>query len=128
MLPLAREVHAFSPKPFCDMPVNEAEVQRSFVVSMYSPDGFVKVVEKDGEVVGCMVAMAFTNHWGIKVAQDLFLMSHGGSRMLIQSYKQWAREKEAVPMITDLCEKTGYRDLIKTCGFEAVGTNLIGAA
>ena len=125
LLPLAHEVHRFS--PFADLPINEAQIQRVYVMSLFSDDGFVKVAEDDGKIVGCMVGAVAVNQWGLRVAQDMFMMSRGGTGALIKIFKKWAKERDAdMTLITDLCSSKGYREIIESQGFTATGTILVG--
>lgn len=123
LLPLAYEVHSFTPPPVCDLPLNDAQIQRVYVVTLVSEDGFVKIAERDnGEIAGCMVGVIQENQWGLRVAQDLFNLSKGGTRMLLEAFRDWAAEKGAdMTHITDLCERPGYGEMIKDVGFKANG-------
>jgi len=129
VLPLAHEVHRFSPSPFSDYPINDAAIQRTYVVQMFNPQGFVKVAETDdGEIVGVMVGMVYENQWGLKMAQDLFMMAHGGTRMLLEAFRDWSHERGvAITQITDICNQPGYGEMIKSVGFKSGATTYVRA-
>lgn len=128
VLELAHEVHRFFPEPINQMPLNDAQIQRVYVVNMQNPNGFVKVAEKDGNVVGCMVGVIVENHWGLNCAQDLFVMSHGGTKRLLEAFREWADDKGAdLTLITDLCSQPGYRNIIESVGLKSTGAVYMGA-
>jgi hypothetical protein len=128
VLELVHEVHGIFPEPIRSMPLNDAQCQRVYVVNMSNPNGFVKVAEEDGKVTGCMVGLIIENHWGLQTAQDLFVLAHGATRRLLEAFRDWAEEKGAdLTLITDLCGRPGYEDLIKSVGFKPTGTVLMRA-
>ena len=124
LMPLAREAHLKS--WMRDMPMNEAIVQRNFVVAMQFDDGYAKVVMKDGEVVGGLVGLIADNHFGIRHAQDLFCFSRGGTEMLIGNFLGWAKERGAEFVhMTDISMNLRYQKLCQTLGLERAGVNLM---
>ncbi len=124
LMPIAHEVHKQS--IFADTPMNEAQIQRVFVLSMNFHDGFAKVVEHKGKVVGCMFGVVVDNHFGIRCAQDLFTYSRGGTNTLIKEFKAWAKERGAqFVQISDLSGRDRYHRLIKEMGFMPQGANFI---
>lgn len=126
-LALAYQVHDFFPAHLRDLPLNDAQIKRTFVVSMHNPIGFVKVAEKDGEVVGCMVAGISVNGWGLRVASDIFMFAQGGTKKLLEAYKEWAIDHAADEVtITDLCGRPGYHEVIEAAGFRRSGTLFSG--
>lgn len=128
VLPLAYKVHEFFPAHLRDHPLNDAQIQRTYVVSMGAPNGFVSVAEDDGNIVGCLVAGISENGWGLQVASDIFMFSQGGTKKLLQAYKAWAQEKGAdVINVTDLCDQPGYHEVIEAAGFKRAGTLFFGA-
>lgn len=128
VMPLAHIIHANSPPPFSDRPINEATIQRIFVVSIAFEDGFAKVVEHDGEIVGVMVGVVAENHWGLRAAMDYFTFSQGGTRKLIQEFKAFARSRNAdFTQITDLCGEPKYHQMLESEGLKPIGINFIGA-
>lgn len=127
VLPLAYEVHDFFPAHLRDLPLNDAQIQRTYVVSMAAPVGFVKVAEDEGKIVGCLVAAISENGWGLKVASDIFMFSKGGSKKLLVAYREWAKEQGAdLIQITDLCGRSGYHEVIEAAGFKQAGTLFFG--
>lgn len=127
VLDLAHEVYGNFPESLRHKPLNEAQIQRIYVLMSHSDNGFVKVVEKDGKVEGCMVGAITENHWGLQAAQDLFVMAHGGTRKLLQEFKAWAESKDAdLIHVTDLCGQPGYQQVIESAGFKPLGTVLAG--
>lgn len=126
LLPLVREAHANS--IFAEMEINEATVQRNFVIAIQFGQ-FAKVVVNDSAVVGGMVGMMGENNLGIRCAQDLFCFSRGGTNQLIKAYKAWARERGAqFSQITDLSGESRYQKLITGLGFQPAGTNFVEVA
>lgn len=125
---LAHEVHDFFPPHLRDLPLNEAQIQRVYVTTMFSEDGFVKLVEEDdGSISGGMVAGISLNGWGLRVASDIFMLAHGGTKKLLTEYKAWAKERGAdVIYVTDLCDRPGYREVIKAAGFRSAGELFFG--
>lgn len=127
VLELAYKVHDFFPPHLRDHPLNDAQIQRTYVVSMFAPNGFVMVAEDDGNIVGCMVAGITENGWGLQVASDIFMFSQGGTKKLLVAYKAWAKDQGAhVINITDLCDQPGYQQVIESAGFKRAGTLFFG--
>jgi GNAT superfamily N-acetyltransferase len=96
-----------------------------------SEDGFVRVVEEDGEIIGG-IACCIKDHWYStdKMAYDIALFvrpdRRGGltAAKLVKEYVEWAREKGAV--ITQFGISTGVHlastgALLNRLGFEASG-------
>lgn len=127
LLPLAKEAHAAS--FMAAWPMNEAELQRLFVVSMAFDDGFAKVVENDGKVVGGMIGAVSNNAFGIRCGADYFTFSCGGTTELIKEFKTWALSRGAKFVhLTDLSGRPRYHQLITGLGFEPCGFNFVGVA
>ena len=127
LLELAHLVHRFLPEPLRSKPMDDVQMQRILVVTLYSDNGFAKVVEKDGKVIGCLIGVISVNQWGLKVAQDVFTLSRAKTRDLLEAFKAWAHEKDAdVTHVTDLCGKPAYRKMIESVGFKNTGTVLTG--
>ncbi len=125
LMRIAHDVHQSS--IFAAFPMNEASIQRTFAVTMQFGKGFVRVVEHKGKVVGCMAATITENHFGIRVAKDLFTYSEGGTDKLLKEFKAWAKENDAqVIQISDFCGRRRYHDLITDLGFMPVGINFVG--
>lgn len=125
LMPIAHEVHKAS--IFAAFPMNEANIQRTFVVTIEFDKGFVKVIEHKGKIVGCMAAAITENHFGIRVAKDLFTYSAGGTDILLKEFKAWAKENDAqLTQISDFCGRERYHDLITEMGFMPVGINFVG--
>lgn len=126
LLPLMHEAHEKS--VFADIPMNDATVQRSFVIAIQFGQ-FAKVSVRGGKVVGAMVGMIGENAYGIRCAQDLFCYSRGGTDLLIKAYKLWARDKGVqFAQITDLSGEVRYQKLITGLGFEPAGINFVEVA
>jgi len=123
---LAHEAHEASVlSPF---KMVEAEMQRTFVVIINSYDGYAKVVEKNGAVVGGLVGAVSQNHFGIRCGQDLFNFSRGGTPELLRDFHRWAKSRGAeFVQITDLSGKARYQKLITSLGYKPGGLNYIGA-
>ena len=127
LLPIMHEAHQGS--MFKDIPMNEATLQRNYVTAMMFKKGFVKVIEKDGEVLGGMVGVIAENHYGIICAQDLFTYSRGGTDMLITAFRRWARNNGALfTQITDQSEGNRYQKLITNLGLVQGGINFVEVA
>lgn len=122
LLPLAHEAHLRS--VFKNKAMNEAIMQRNFVVAMNFDDGFAKVVERGGKVVGGLVGVISDNHYGIRCAQDLFCYSRYGTPALLRNFVSWA-EVRAVEFIqiTDLGDNQRYQKLLRSLGFRPAGAN-----
>jgi len=127
VLPLAYEVHDFFPSHLRDHPLNDAQIQRTYVVSLNNPISFARVAEDDGKIVGCLVAGIALNGWGLQVASDIFMFSKGGTKKLLVAYREWAKEKGAdIVHVTDLCDRPGYHEVIEAAGFKRAGTLFFG--
>lgn len=124
LMPIAHDIHKGS--IFAAFPMNEAQIQRVFVTTMAFDDGFMKVVERNDKIVGCMAALVIENHFGIRCAQDLFTYSVGGTEKLIKEFKVWAQDRGAqFIQISDFCGKERYHKLITEMGFMPTGMNFI---
>lgn len=128
VLPLAYKVHDnIFPSHLRDLPLNDAQIQRTYVTTIYAPNGFVKVAENEGKIVGCLVAGIALNGWGLQVASDIFMFSEGGTKKLLIAYREWAKEKGAdIVHITDLCGIPEYHKVIESAGFKLAGTLFFG--
>jgi len=127
ILPLAYEVHDFFPPHLRDLPLNDAQIQRTYAVSIMAPVAFAQVAEDENKIVGCLIAGISLNGWGLQVASDIFMFSKGGTKKLLQAYKAWAKENGAdVITITDLCGRPGYHKVIEAAGFRHGGTLFVG--
>ena len=125
LMPIAHEVHQSS--IFAAFPMNEAYIQRTYVVMMKFDKGFVKVAEDKGKIVGFMAARITENYFGIRVAKDIFTFSVGGTDKLLREFKTWAKENDAqVTQISDFCGRKRYHDLIVDLGFMPTGINFVG--
>ena len=126
LLPLMRLAHANS--MFAEIAMNEATVQRNFVIAIKF-DQFAKVVEIDGEVMGGMFGVMGENQYGIRCAQDLFCFSRAGTDQLIYAYKKWAKERGAqFVQICDLSGNSRYQEIIAGLGFQPAGINFVEVA
>lgn len=96
-----------------------------------SPEGFVKVVERDGELIGGLAAMA-RMHWFStdRIACDLALFirpdRRGGmtAALLLKEYKEWAKQQEV--KLTQFTVSTGVHiastgGLLERVGFKPAG-------
>ena len=126
LMPLMREAHANT--MFAEMEMNEASVQRNFVLAVRF-EQFAKVIENDGVVVGGMCGSMGENNMGIRCAKDMFCFSRGGTHKLIKAYKEWAHKKGAQMIhITDQSGNSRFQKLITGLGFEPSGTNFVEVA
>lgn len=124
LLPLMHKAHQQS--VLRDYPLNEAIVQRNFVTALEFDSGYVKVVEKDGEVVGGLVGIISDNAMGIKCAQDMFCYSAGMTAQLIEDFCLWAKVRGAQFVhVTDLSANHRYHKLCRKLGFELGGFNFM---
>lgn len=125
LMPIAHDVHKAS--IFAAFPMNEAYIQRTFVVTMKFDMGFVKVVEHNSKIIGFMAAIITENHFGVRIAKDIFTYSEGGTDKLLKEFKAWARENDAqITQISDFCGRERYHNLITDMGFMPVGINFVG--
>lgn len=121
-LELAREVYKHT--PFADMPMNESQVQRIWQVMRMIPEGYVRVVEKNGVMTGAMVGRIAENHFGLRCACDHFMFAKGGTRSLLEDFISWADSQNAdFVHITDLCGLPGYGEMLQKVGLKPCGTN-----
>lgn len=97
-----------------------------------SPDGFAMVAERDGELIGGMLAVvAFAFYSSVtRVAEDFGIFVLPGKRgglagsQLLEAYLDWARGKGAIPragITTGIAPEQTAR-LFAAHGFTAVGT------
>lgn len=125
LLPLARVAHLQS--IFAGMEMNDAIIQRNLVTAIQFEDGFAKVIEKDGEVLGGLVGIISENHFGIRCAQDLFNYSRGGTDLLIKAFTKWAEVRSCrFVQVTDLSGNRRYQSLLTELGLAPSGINFVG--
>ena len=116
----------FDQSIFAGMTMNDAIIQRNFVVAMQFDEGFARVVVHKGKVVGCLAGLIGENHFGIRCAHDFFNYSVGGTDRLIKEFKEWAESNGAqFTQLTDLSGSSRFHTLIEKSGFEKVGTDFI---
>jgi hypothetical protein len=124
LMPLAKLAHEKS--VFGVMEMNESVMQRNFVVSIQFDDGYAKVVEVNGEVVGGLVGIVAENHFGIRCAQDMFNYSLCGTDRLIKDFINWARDHDAKFVhIADLSGNNRYHKLCQRLNLQPAGTNFL---
>jgi len=124
LLPYAQIAHSQS--LISSLPMDENALRRSFITSIAFDDGFAKVVERDGRVVGGMVGVIADNHFGIRCAMDLFTYTEAGTQVLLKSFKRWAQDRGALMLqITDLSGGSRYQKLIQHIGPVQAGINFI---
>ena len=112
---------------FRDMPMNDAIIQRNFVTAMAMDNGFAKVIEHKGKVVGCLVGIIAENHFGLRCAQDLFNGSSRGTDMLVRSFLLWSNARSVqFVQLTEYTGKERYRDLLTGLGLQPCGMNFVG--
>lgn len=131
MLILGQEMHAES--RYGVHPWNDAKVHALIERLIESPDGLALVVEKDGDMVGGMLAAAF-DHWctDTRQASDFALFmtaEHRGGLAglrLLRRFATWARSR-GVPDdmigcgITTGVDLASSSRLFEIAGFQAVG-------
>jgi len=127
MVELGQEMHAESPE-FRAMQYDVERVAAAIRHAIYSPLGFAKVIERDGLMVGGMVAMAAQHYFSTDyVTCDLALFiakEHRGgmaAARLIAEYRDWGRALGAAKvqlgvmtgidawLVEALCERLGAR-------------------
>lgn len=133
LLALGERMHGESPH-FSRITFSAAKLRETLAAVMGTPDGFLWIVEKDGQIAGVMVAIAL-QHWCSTdmVATELALFverEHRGSLVgarLIKKYRAWAAEKGCKQVTAGV--STGV-DVDKTTalyerlGFKQFGTQL----
>lgn len=121
-IPIMQVVHRKS--MFKDIDMNVATIQRNFVVAATFDDGYAKVIEKDGRIVGGLVGMIGENHFGIRCAQDLFNYSRHGTDLLLKDFIKWAKVREArFVQITDMTHNGRYEKLCRLVDLDPAGVN-----
>lgn len=119
MMNLAKKAHERSALSHIEM--DAVEIQRHFVVLRYADDGYTRVLEEDGKIVGCMVGQVGKNYWGVMAANDIVTYAEKGTHLLLKDFKRWAKEKGAqITYITDMSGDPRYRRLIELIGFQPV--------
>lgn len=109
---------------FKDMEINESVCQRHFVTAIEFDNGYAKVVEHKGKVVGGLVGIVSDNAFGIRCAQDLFCYSGGMTDRLLEDFALWARVRGArFAQVTDLSNNERYQRLCEKIGWQVAGTN-----
>ncbi|RLA56253.1 MAG: hypothetical protein DRR04_14190 [Gammaproteobacteria bacterium] len=120
LVPVFRKCHAGS--IFAGLEFDEDRVRRVYVTTCCFERGFVKVVEKDGELVGCMGASLSQNMFGAWCAEDLFLYSECETHKLVNQYKQWAKANDVVfAQISDYSKGDRLGKLLDFLGFRPAG-------
>lgn len=124
LLPLARE--AYEKSIFNGVEFNPAAIRRTFITATAFENGFAKVVEKEGAIVGCMLGIITENQFGIRYAADLFTYSSASTYHLIKHFLNWAEESGAkFAQIMDLTGSDRYQKLITHTGMKPVGANFM---
>jgi hypothetical protein len=120
LMELAHKAHENS--IFADFKMSEAEMQRTFVVLVASEEGYAKVIERDGDVIGGLIGAISMNQFGVRCAQDLLTFSYGGTQLLIKDFYKWAKAQGAdFVQMTDLGGIKRYDKLISALAFEPSG-------
>jgi hypothetical protein len=118
--------HVFDKSIFAGLTMNDALIQRNFVVAMHFDRGFARVAVRKGKVVGFLGGLIGENIFGIRCAQDLFNYSVGGTDKLIREFREWAEENGAeITQLTDLSGSSRLHSLIEKSGFERAGIDFI---
>lgn len=124
LLPYAITAHKQS--PLSSLPIDENKLRRVFITSIAFDDGYVKVIEKNGEVVGGLLGMVAENALGLRIAYDLFCYAECATHILIKDFMRWAKARHAhATQITDQSGSVRYQTLIKRLGLTPAGTNFI---
>ena len=122
LMPLAALAHQGS--PFSEIAMNASTMQRSYVVAMNYDDGYAKVIEKEGRIVGGLIGLIADNHYGIRCAQDLLNYSLCDTDILVKDFIRWAGDRNAkFVQITDLSENDRYGKLLMRLGLNSAGFN-----
>lgn len=127
LVALGGQMHAESPA-FQGMRFDAGKLADTIGAAMGSPMGFVRVAEREGLVIGGMVALAMPHYFSPDiVACDLALFvapEHRGgmaAARLLAAYRDWGRDLGAVKvqmgvmagveswMVEALCERLGAR-------------------
>lgn len=122
LLPIARAV--FQNSDFAGPGVFDTNhIRRMFVVAMATPNFFCQVVEKDGDIAGCMIGVVTETFWGDRLATDIFTFASIGTDRLLRNFKTWAKARGAIGVqITNLYGDDRYDKLIDRVGFPPVGS------
>ncbi|MBE9565110.1 MAG: hypothetical protein IMF17_07670 [Proteobacteria bacterium] len=124
LLPLAKE--AYEKSIFNGVEFSPAAIRRTFITMVVFGNGFAKVVEKEGELVGLMLGIITENHFGIKCALDLFTYSSYSTYHLIKDFIDWSEKNGAkFIQITDLTGSERYQRLIEHTGLKPQGANFM---
>lgn len=124
LLAIMHRVHSKSVLRGIEM--NDALIQRNFVVAMHFDDGYARVIERGGKIVGGLIGIISDNHFGIRCAQDLFTYSRHGSDLLLRNFLKWADFRGArFVQITDLTNSERYHQLCCQLGLKLVGHNFV---
>ena len=122
LLPMARKAHAASPFSHTEMDI--PHMKRMWAHCIAFDDGFAKVIERSGKVVGGMAGAVGMNQWGALAASDIFMLSKGGTDTLIKEFIKWGKGRNADYVhITDLSGNERYQRLIETVGPKRCGVN-----
>jgi len=109
---------------FKGMAINESLCQRHFVTALEFDNGYAKVVERKGKVIGGLVGIISDNAFGIRCAQDLFCYSAGMTDKLLEDFALWSRVRGArFVQVTDLSNNERYQRLCEALGWQLAGTN-----
>lgn len=130
LVELGRAMHAESPR-FSKLRFSAPKLAEQLCGLIVSPSGFMKVVERDGVIIGGL-AGAISEHWcsADKVAFDMALFvspdKRGGmaAAKLVDAFKTWAAGKGAV--LTVLGISTGVKTEETAGLYRAIGLKQFG--
>lgn len=124
VLPLFEKAHEES--IFKGLELNEVSMRRTFVTLAVFEKGYARVIERNNQIVGCLVGCVSENQFGAIVAQDLFNYSERGTHLLIKDFIRWAKGKDAVfVQITDYSKQERYGHLLERIGLKPAAVNYL---
>lgn len=124
LLPLFDVVHKES--IFKDKKIDYTKARQVFAGVVTFDQGFAKIVERDGKVIGCMFGIVAQNHFGIKCTQDIFTFSYQGTDKLIRLFIDWSKNVGAeFVQVSNLTDNARFDKLIQLSGLKPAGKQFI---
>lgn len=107
---------------FSHIPIDWLNIERLWIAITAQPTTFSMVVEKDGEIVGALLACITYGTFGGRIATDILNYSKAESHKLLKLFLLWADQHGADDVdITDISGSDRYRRLLHVLGLRSVG-------
>ena len=107
---------------YSHIPIDWVNVERLWIAVTAQPTTFAMVVEKDGEIVGALLACMMSATFGGRIATDIINYSKAESHKLARLFLLWAEQNGADDVqLTDISGSDRHRRLLKALGLHHAG-------